>query len=265
MSTIRVFCGCACYSSIDSIHSSAWKNTFDEYLRHREAKYQEPFREFTHCDYLEFVDGRLRYEGVESFLRSRGLVLPFGDPKDGPSTETISGLGNRKDELFNRVLQEEGVEVFASTVELIKQLLRNGIKVGVATSSKNCALVLEKAGIAELFETSVDGLVSAELGLMGKPKPDIFTTACDKLGVRHHRAMIVEDAISGVQAGVRGGFGLTLGVARENNVEELRRNGASLVVTDLSQISLEDIDRWFEIKGGNSDSACLGVLRTRNQ
>ena len=144
------------------------------------------------------------------------------------------------------MLEEDGVEVFDSTIALIEQLLRNGVKVGVATSSKNGALVLEKAGITELIGASVDGLVSAQLGLKGKPEPDIFVAACDSLGVEHHRTMIVEDATCGVQAGAKGRFGLTLGVARQNNAEELRRHGADLVVSDLSQISLCEIDRWFE-------------------
>ncbi|MGA2832259.1 MAG: HAD-IA family hydrolase [Terracidiphilus sp.] len=246
------------------VHSSAWKDTFDEYLHSREAERKEPFSEFTPDDYLTFVDGRPRYKGVESFLLSRGIVIPYGGPNDEPETETVCGLGNRKNDLFNAKLENEGVPVFESTVQLVKQLLLNGIRVGVATSSKNCARVLEKAGIADLFETRVDGVLSAVLGLHGKPEPDIFTKACDNLGVKYSRAMIVEDAISGVQAGAKGRFGLTLGVARENNADELRRNGADLIVTDLSEISLDEIDNWFKSKGENAGSTCSEVLRTRN-
>lgn len=230
------------------VHSSAWKRMFDEYLRHQET---DSFQEFTRADYLAFVDGRPRYSGVDSFLESRGIDIPFGDPKDQPGAETVCGLGNRKNEYFNRVLEEDGVEIYDSTIALIKELLKNGIRVGVATSSKNCTVVLEKAGIADLFETRVDGMISAELGLKGKPEPDIFATACDNLGVEHHRAIIIEDAVSGVQAGAKGHFGLTLGVAREDNAEELRRNGADVVVSDLSEISLEDIDSWFRSKHTN--------------
>ncbi len=236
------------------VHSSAWKRTFDEYLRYREQKYRVPFREFTQGDYLAFVDGRPRYEGVDSFLKSRGIIIPYGDPKDEPGIETVCGLGNRKNELFNKVLEEEGVEVYASTVQLIEQLLEAGVKVGVATSSKNSDRILEKAGIAKLFETRVDGVVSAKLGLKGKPEPDIFVRACENLGVRRDRAMIVEDAVSGVQAGARGRFGLVLGVARENNFGELRSNGADIVVSDLSEISIKDIDRWFENKQGEKQN-----------
>jgi len=134
------------------------------------------------------------------------------------------------------------VEVYDSTIKLIKELLKSGIKVGVATSSKNCVLILEKAGIIDLFETRVDGVVSAELGLKGKPAPDIFTTACDNLGVKHHRTVVVEDAVSGVQAGRKGNFGLVIGVARENNARELKINGADFVVEDLSETSVDDIN-----------------------
>lgn len=227
------------------VHASAWKRMFDEFLQRRHAETGEAFREFTPADYLAFVDGRPRYEGVRAFLNSRDILLPFGKPSDRPDAQTICGLGNRKNEFFNRVIDEEGVEVYDSTICLIRQLLCKGIQVGVATSSKNCVRVLERAGVAQLFATRVDGVISAEMGLKGKPEPDIFATACDNLGVNASRAMIVEDAVAGVQAASRGRFGLTLGVARDNNAEELRRNGADLVVRDLSEIGLEEIDGWF--------------------
>jgi beta-phosphoglucomutase family hydrolase len=228
-------------------HSLAWKKMFDEYLHFREKQYNEPFTEFTHAnDYLPYVDGRPRYKGVETFLLSRGIHIPFGTPDDEPQKETICGLGNRKNEFFNRVLDEEGVEVYESTIKLINDLLANSIKVGVATSSKNCIRILEKAGIMHLFATRVDGIVSAEMGLKGKPEPDIFTTACDKLGARYSKSIVVEDAVSGVQAGKKGNFGLTLGVARENNIHELKENGADWVVEDLGQITLIDLNNWFD-------------------
>ena len=224
-------------------HSLAWGKMFDEYLHYREKEYREPFREFTHAhDYLSFVDGRPRYKGVETFLDSRGIQIPFGKPEDEPGKETVCGLGNRKNELFNKMLEADGVGVYDSTIKLIKELLEKGVKVGVATSSKNCALILRKTGIADLFETRVDGVVSAELGLKGKPEPDIFTTATDNLGVKHHRAIIVEDAVSGVQAGCKGNFGLVIGVARDNNAHELKINGADYVVEDLSEIDADDLN-----------------------
>ena len=229
------------------VHAAAWKKMFDEYLKSREERFGEPFREFTHAgDYLPYVDGKPRYKGVQSFLDSRGIDIPFGDPSDDPEQETVCGLGNRKNIMFNRVLDEEGVEVYESSVELIKGLKASGVRIGVASSSKNCMPVLEKAGLLHYFETRVDGVVSAEIGLQGKPEPDIFTTACDNLGVEYHRSVVVEDAVSGVQAGKKGNFGLTLGVARENNIQELFAGGADLVVEDLGDLGLEGINRWFE-------------------
>jgi beta-phosphoglucomutase family hydrolase len=231
------------------VHSLAWKKMFDEYLHYREKECNEPFCEFTHADdYLPFVDGRPRYRGVETFLKSRGINLPFGEPDDEPKKETVCGLGNRKNEFFNKLLEEDGVGVYDSTIKLIKELLVRGVKVGIATSSKNCVLILKKAGIANLFETRVDGVVSAEQGLKGKPEPDIFIAASDNLGVKHHRAIIVEDAVSGVQAGSKGKFGLVMGVARENNAHELKTNGADVVVEDLSEVTVDKINELIQSK-----------------
>ncbi len=228
------------------VHSQAWKEMFDEYLRFREKSYGEPFREFTHDnDYLPYVDGKPRYQGVASFLKKRNIDLPFGSPEDTTDMETVCGLGNRKDEKFNEVLVRDGIKVYISTLSFIKELLQNGIRIGVASSSKNCKKVLETVGIIDLFETRVDGIVSAELKLKGKPEPDIFTTACDNLGLTYNRTVIIEDAVSGVQAGRKGNFGLVVGVAREDNAIELKINGADIVVTDLSEINMNDIERWF--------------------
>ncbi len=229
------------------VHSAAWKKMFDEYLKGRAKKYNEPFREFSHeNDYLPYVDGKPRYKGVESFLKSRGIDIPFGVPSDLPGKETVCGLGNRKNEAFNEVLNNDGVEVYPSTIKLIEDLKKNNIKVGVASSSKNCKAVLERAGILEYFETRVDGEVSAELGLHGKPEADIFTVAADNLGVPYDQAVVVEDAVSGVQAGSKGNFGLVLGIARENNEKELQVNGADIVVKDISDIGLNGIKNWFD-------------------
>lgn len=228
------------------VHSSAWKTMFDGFLRDRELRFKEPFSEFTHAnDYLPYVDGKPRYKGVEDFLKSRGISLPFGDPSDAHDQETVCGLGNRKDYAFNEILKRDGVGVYESTVKLIHQLKSLNIRVGVASSSKNCAPVLEAAGLLHLFETRVDGVVSAELKLKGKPEPDIFTTAADNLGVSYDRTVIVEDAVSGVQAGQKGAFGLVLGIAREENTHELLLNGADIVVEDLEEIDIEGINQWF--------------------
>lgn len=229
------------------VHAAAWKEMFDEYLKLREKRYGEIFREFTYSnDYLKYIDGKPRYKGVESFLYSRNIDLPFGDPTNKPVEETICGLGNRKNQLFNFVLKRDGVEVFDSTIELIKELKENGIKVGVASSSKNCREVLIRSGIIDYFETRVDGIVSAELGLKGKPEPDIFVVACKNLHAEVKKSVVVEDAVSGVQAGKKGGFGLTIGIARENNADELKANGADLVVKDISELGgMEGIEKWF--------------------
>jgi len=228
------------------VHSHAWKKMFDEYLRFRENKHGEPFREFTQKDdYLPYVDGKPRYEGVRSFLGSRGISIPFGDPSDDVTMETVCGLGNRKNISFNEVLKRDGVSVYESTVQLIHDLRAAGIRVGVASSSKNCEAVLEAAGLLPLIETRVDGVVSAELGLKGKPEPDIFTTAAANLGVKPANSVVVEDAVSGVAAGRAGNFGLVLGIAREENNHELMINGADIVVNDISETSMEAINNWF--------------------
>ncbi|MFC2129216.1 beta-phosphoglucomutase family hydrolase [Bacteroidota bacterium] len=239
------------------VHGSAWRKMFNEYLRSREERFGEPYKEFTHADdYLPYVDGKPRYKGVASFLESRGIDIPFGDPSDGPELETICSLGNRKNLMFNEVLDEEGAQVYDTSVSLLHALKKAGIRIGVASSSKNCKPVLEKAGLLHLFETRIDGVVSAEIGLQGKPEPDIFTTACDRLGVEYHRSVVVEDAVSGVQAGRNGNFGLVIGVAREENLTELQVNGGDIVVEDLGEISLERIDKWFT-NGMEEDTWCL--------
>jgi beta-phosphoglucomutase family hydrolase len=232
-----------------SVHSHAWANMFNEYLRQRERAHGEPFRAFTHAsDYLPYVDGRPRYKGVEAFLKSRGINLAFGAPEDAAQKETVCGLGNRKNEFFNRLVEESGVGLYETTLTLIEELRAHGVRVGLATSSKNGDYVLKKAGILHLFETRVDGVVSAQMGLRGKPEPDIFTTACGNLGVTPDRSIVMEDAVSGVQAGAKGKFALVIGIARENNADELKANGADVVVEDLAETNLEKINRWISVK-----------------
>jgi beta-phosphoglucomutase family hydrolase len=228
-------------------HALAWKRMFDQYLKQRESKHGEKFVEFTHAgDYLPYVDGKPRYKGVASFLESRGISIPFGNPSDSTSEETCCGLGNRKNEAFNEVLNKEGVQVYQSTVDLLNELQKAGIKLGVASSSKNCKPVLEAVDLLKVFGARVDGVVSAELNLSGKPEPDIFTTACDMLGVSYAKSIVVEDAVSGVQAGAKGNFGLTLGIARENNKKELKEGGADIVVEDLDEINgIDGLNKIF--------------------
>ena len=228
------------------LHSLAWKEMFDQFLKTRAKQTNTPFREFTHEeDYLAYIDGKPRYIGVQSFLESRGFELPYGDPSQEPDQTTICGLGNLKNEIYNQLLTERGVDIYATTVEFIHELRDAGISLGLATSSKNAERVLELTGLIDLFQTRVDGVVSAELGLEGKPSPDIFHTACDQLEAAYERSVIIEDANSGVQAGYRGQFGLVLGLARENNTQELELHGADLVVEDLLEINLQDLRNWF--------------------
>jgi HAD superfamily hydrolase (TIGR01509 family) len=234
------------------IHAAAWKVAFEEFLREEAVTHGAPFREFSMGDYLAYVDGRPRYEGVAAFLRSRGLSLPFGVQGDTTDRKTVRGLGDRKDQLLVEEIEVRGVPVFDSTIQLIQSLRREGVKVGLATSSKNCELILRKAGVAGLFDARIDGVISENLGLRGKPEPDLFRATCEMLDVKPSHAMIVEDSAFGVAAGASGQFGLTLGVARAGNREELQRSGADLVVQDLSEVSFESVNEWFR---GRADRA----------
>jgi HAD superfamily hydrolase (TIGR01509 family) len=184
------------------------------------------------------VDGKPRYAGVDSFLRSRGIIVVWGDPDDPPSRETVCGIGNRKNALFNEVLRLRGVEVFETSVALIQELRTRGRRVAVVTSSKNSDAVLQAAGLQNLFEVRVDGNVAAAKKLAGKPSSDTYEEATRMLGTLPEQAVVIEDAISGVQAGRTGGFGLVIGVARSDDPEVLLQNGADIVVRDLAELSL---------------------------
>lgn len=228
------------------VHAAAWKNMFNEFLIKVEKEGGCTYKEFSYeNDYLPFVDGKPRYKGVQSFLESRQIELPWGDPSDEPTLETICGLGNKKNIVFQEVLQKEGVEIYDSTIILIKDLKAHGIHVGVASSSKNCQYILEVAQMENNFETCVDGIVSAKLGLKGKPEGDIFVKAAENLGATPQESVIVEDAVSGVQAGKNGQFGLVIGLARENNDSELLKNGADVVLKDFKGILTKQIEEWF--------------------
>ncbi|MHA1991405.1 MAG: HAD-IA family hydrolase [Candidatus Hodarchaeales archaeon] len=248
-----------------SVHSLAWKQMFDGYLKYRETKFSELFVEFTkEKDYLPFVDGKPRYKGVQSFLKSRNIDLPYGNQNDSPETETICGLGNKKNQIFLSLLEKGQIEIFWTTIDLVKNLKQKGIKIGVASSSKNCKKILEGINLLDLFETRVDGLISAELNLQGKPEPDIFTTACKNLKIPFDKAVIVEDAVSGVRAGKNGNFGLVIGVARENNHYELKKNGADIVVSDMEEISIENLENWFK-RGLEEESWTLEYYDYKNE
>ena len=219
------------------VHASAWKKMFDEYLERRAKRDNVPFEPFKiKPDYVQYVDGKPRYDGVDSFLRSRGIELDWGDPEDPPQKETVCGLGNRKNEMFNEVLKEDGAVVFQSSVDLVKKIKAEGKRVAVVTSSKNCHTVLEVAGLEDLFDARVDGNVAAEHNLKGKPDPHTYEVAAVFLGSPGDRCVVIEDAISGVQAGKAGGFGLVIGIARHDKPAALLRNGADIVVNDLSEL-----------------------------
>jgi beta-phosphoglucomutase family hydrolase len=219
------------------VHATCWKQMFDDYLRTRATQRGEAFRPFDLAtDYQLYVDGEPRFDGVRDFLASRGIHLPEGDEADPPEAETVHGLGNRKNGLVSKVLQEKGVEPYPGSVALIRQLRERGFKTAVVSSSQNCDAVLNAAKLKGNFEVLVDGNTIHAQRLAGKPAPDTYLTAAKLLGVEPTRAIVIEDAISGVEAGSRGKFGLVIGVARKENGEELRRHGADLTVKDLGEL-----------------------------
>jgi beta-phosphoglucomutase family hydrolase len=221
-----------------SVHAAAWKELFDAYLQQVGERTGTPYGPFTEEDYLRFVDGKPREAGVSDFLASRGIQIPRGDPSDASDADTAFGLGQRKNAYFLKALHEHGVQVYQSTVALIRRLHQAGIRTAIISASRNTTTVLEAAGVRGLFEAQIDGQVAAQLGLAGKPAPDVFLEAARRLGAAPRRAVVVEDAIAGVQAGHAGGFGLVIGVDRGGNAEALRAKGADVVVEDLSQVDV---------------------------
>jgi transketolase len=220
-----------------SIHAACWKTMFDEFLQKWADQNARPFRPFDiAADYARYVDGKPRYQGVRDFVESRGIVLPKGTPQDPSSAQTICGLGNRKNELVNDRLRSGGVQPYPGTVAFIMYLRRLGFKTAIVTSSQNCEEVLRAAKVEDLFDAQVDGNVIAEQHLAGKPAPDSFLKAAEMLHVSPERAVVVEDAISGVKAGHEGRFGLVIGVNRKNNAEELKANGADVVVNYVAEL-----------------------------
>jgi beta-phosphoglucomutase family hydrolase len=221
-----------------SIHAACWKQMFDEYLQKRAIERGEAFRPFDiAADYRLYVDGKPRYDGVRDFLTSRGIRLPEGSPDDPAQAETVHGLGNRKNDLVNKIIEEEGVVPYEGSVKFLHQLRNQRFKVAVVTSSQNCTAVLKAAKLDHFFDVQVDGNTIHAQHLAGKPAPDTFLMAAKLLGVEPKRAIVIEDALSGVEAGSAGDFGLVIGVARKGNAEELRRHGAHLVVNDLGELA----------------------------
>jgi beta-phosphoglucomutase family hydrolase len=219
------------------VHAAAWKQMFDDFLRKRAARTGEAFVPFDPVeDYAKYVDGLPRYDGVRSFLASRGIDLPWGDPGDPPGAETIIGLGNRKNELVLSLIRQGGVEPYPGSVRYVRAARDAGLRRAVVSSSANCREVLEAAGIDDLFEERVDGITIEREHLKGKPAPDTFLHAARELDVAPGQAAVFEDALAGVAAGRAGGFGFVVGVDRVGQAKALREHGADIVVTDLAEL-----------------------------
>jgi beta-phosphoglucomutase family hydrolase len=219
------------------VHAAAWKEMFDAFLRERASQTGTGFEPFDSvADYDEYVDGKPRYDGVRSFLDARGIELPEGTPDDPPSAETIHGLGNRKNELVLAMIQRQGVRVYEGSVRYVRAAREAGFRRAVVTSSANADEVLAAAGIDDLFDVRIDGVVAARERLQGKPAPDTFLAAARALGVSAAQAAVFEDALAGVAAGRAGRFGFVVGVDRVGQADALREHGADLVVTDLTEL-----------------------------
>jgi beta-phosphoglucomutase family hydrolase len=219
------------------VHAAAWKEMFDAFLRAWTTQTGEPFVPFDPVhDYDEYVDGKPRYDGVRSFLASRRISLSEGEPSDPPGGESIHGLGNRKNDLVLALLRERGVEVYDGSVRYVHAARDAGLRCGVVSSSANCKEVLDAAGIADLFEVRIDGIVAVRDRLQGKPAPDTFLAAAKKLGVTAAKSAVFEDALAGVEAGRAGRFGYVVGVDRTGQAEALRSHGADVVVSDLDEL-----------------------------
>jgi alpha,alpha-trehalase len=221
-------------------HAASWKQMFDAYLKEYSDTHGPKYKAFDDKkDYYRYVDGKPRYQGVASFLKSRGIVLPYGNPHDAPDRETVCGLGNRKNCFFHDYLKENGAKAYQSTIEFLQKIKNRNMGTAVISSSRNAKAVLTAAGVQELFQVMVDGVYAAEHNLKGKPDPDIFLEAARQLKVAPEQALVIEDAISGVEAAKKGGFGFIIGIDRTGSNAEIKNHGADVVVNDLSEIRSE--------------------------
>lgn len=219
------------------LHAVAWKRLFDDYLERSAVRTGVTSKPFDlEEDYRLYVDGKARYDGVRDFLRSRNLDLPWGSPDDSSDRETIYGLGNRKDEYFEAALREKGITVYPGTVRYLRLARDAGLKNAVVSSSHHCREIIDKAGLTTLFDTRIDGYEIDRLHLAGKPAPDSFLEAARRLAVLPEKAIVIEDALAGVQAGHVGGFGLVIGVNRQDQAQALRQHGADVVIADLDEL-----------------------------
>jgi beta-phosphoglucomutase family hydrolase len=234
----------ACLFDLDGVlaktaklHAAAWKETFDGFLKTRAARTGERFAPFDEvADYDEYVDGKPRYDGVRSFLAARRIELPEGLPTDRPDAETVSGLGNRKNDLVLALIRDKGVEAYEGSIRYVRAVRAAGLRRAVVSSSANTSEVLAAAAIDDLFEVKIDGLVAEREHLKGKPAPDTFLAAARELGVSAAQAAVFEDALAGVAAGRAGRFGFVVGVDRVGQAEALREHGADVVVSDLAEL-----------------------------
>ena len=219
------------------VHATAWKEMFDAFLRERAEKDGEEFVAFNAVgDYDEYVDGKPRYEGVSSFLDSRGIDLPQGEKTDPPDAESIDGLGNHKNEIVLKMIKDDGVTAYVGSVRYVRAARERGLACAVVSSSTNCLEVLEAAGIEDLFQERIDGVVADREHLQGKPAPDTFLAGARALGVEPGQAAVFEDALVGVEAGRAGGFACVVGVDRVGQADALREHGADIVVGDLAEL-----------------------------
>ncbi|WP_040163919.1 HAD family hydrolase [Microbacterium gorillae] len=212
-----------------AVHMHAWQTMFDELFADWDL--QPPY---TSEDYFTYVDGKKRYDGVAAVLRSRDVEVPWGDPSDDVSADTVCGIGNRKNVVFTRILRDEGIEPYPGSIALLDVLGGQGVPLAVVSSSKNAREVLDAAGIADRFTVVVDGVVAERDHLPSKPAPDVFLRGAAELGVAPERAAAIEDAVSGVQSAAAGAFGLVVGVDRGAGADVLRHAGATVVVDDLA-------------------------------
>lgn len=220
-----------------AVHNAAWRETFDGFLRERADQTGEPFVPFDPAgDYLTYVDGKRREDGVRDFLASRGIDLPEGSGDDPPEAQTVSGVGNRKNVLLLKTIADDGVRVYEGSRRYLQAAQDAGLRIAVVSSSANTEAVLEVTGLAPLIELRVDGVVAKARNLPGKPAPDTFLAAASELGVRPDQCVVFEDALAGVAAGRAGKFGYVVGVDRVDQADELREQGADVVVGDLDEL-----------------------------
>ncbi len=219
------------------VHNAAWKETFDTFLQVWAERHHEPYRPFdSGPDYHRYVDGRQRADGVRTFLASRGITLPDGTPDDGPDLETVNGLGNRKNLVVVERIKAGAVQVYPGSVDYLHAARDAGLRRAVVSASANCRDVLRAAGIEDLLEVRVDGIVARELGLPGKPAPDTFLEGARMLGVKPAECAVFEDALAGVEAGRAGDFGYVIGVDRVGQAADLIKHGADIAVKDLTEL-----------------------------